>query len=231
MTGHEKNLIRNSTAEFLIFTSTAGEESIEVRYEDETIWLSQKMMAALFDVRIPTINVHLKNIYESGELTREATIRKFLIVRTEGNRDVSRNLEYYSLDAIISVGYRINSKRATQFRQWATRVLREFAVKGYVLDKKRMENGTFLGKDYFERLLAEIREIRLSERRFYQKITDIYSISIDYNRNAPTTRDFFSKSPEQIAFRNSRPYRSRTDNKTCRQQKRSHGTNLVGGQS
>ena len=200
MTGHEKNLIRNSTAEFLIFTSTAGEESIEVRYEDETIWLSQKMMAALFDVKIPTINVHLKNIYESGELTRKATIRKFLIVRTEGNRDVSRNLEYYSLDAIISVGYRINSKRATQFRQWATRVLREFAIKGYVLDKKRMENGTFLGKDYFERLLAEIREIRLSERRFYQKITDIYAISIDYNRNAPTTRDFFAKVQNKLHF-------------------------------
>ncbi len=200
MTGHEKNLIRNSTAEFLIFTSTAGKESIEVRYEDETIWLSQKMMAALFDVKIPTINVHLKNIYESGELTRKATIRKFLIVRTEGNRDVSRNLEYYSLDAIISVGYRINSKRATQFRQWATRVLREFAVKGYVLDKKRMENGTFLGEDYFERLLAEIREIRLSERRFYQKITDIYAISIDYNRNAPTTRDFFAKVQNKLHF-------------------------------
>jgi len=200
MTGHEKKLMRNSTAEFLIFTSTAGEESIEVRYADETIWLSQKMMAALFDVKIPTINVHLKNIYESGELTREATIRKFLIVRTEGNRDVSRNLEYYSLDAIISVGYRINSKRATQFRQWATRVLREFAIKGYVLDKKRMENGTFLGEDYFERLLAEIREIRLSERRFYQKITDIYSTSIDYNRNAPTTRDFFAKVQNKLHF-------------------------------
>ena len=158
------------------------------------------MMAALFDVKIPTINVHLKNIYESGELTREATIRKFLIVRTEGNRDVSRNLEYYSLDAIISVGYRINSKRATQFRQWATRVLREFAINGYVLDKKRMENGTFLGEDYFERLLAEIREIRLSERRFYQKITDIYSTSIDYNRNAPTTRDFFAKVQNKLHF-------------------------------
>jgi hypothetical protein len=128
MTGPEKNLIRNSTAEFLIFTATAGEESIEVRYEDETIWLSQKMMAALFDIGIPTINEHLKNIYESGELTREATIRKFRIVRTEGNRDVSRNLEYYSLDAIISVGYRINSKRATQFRQWATRTLHIIAL-------------------------------------------------------------------------------------------------------
>ena len=208
MTGHEKNLIRNSTAEFLIFTATAGEESIEVRYEDETIWLSQKMMAALFDVSVPTVNFHLKKIYESGELTRNATVRKFLTVRSEGDRDISRNLEYYSLDAIISVGYRINSKRATQFRQWATQVLREFAIKGYVLDKKRMENGTFLGEDYFERLLAEIREIRLSERRFYQKITDIYATSIDYNGDAPTTRDFFAKVREQIAFRHSRPYRS-----------------------
>jgi len=200
MTGHEKNLIRNSTAEFLIFTSTAGEESIEVRYEDKTIWLSQKMMAALFDVGLPNINEHLKNIYESGELTRAATIRKFRTVQAEGNREVSRNLEYYSLDAIISVGYRINSKRATQFRQWATQVLREFAIKGYVLDKKRMENGTFLGEDYFERLLAEIREIRLSERRFYQKITDIYATSIDYNRDAPTTRDFFAKVQNKLHF-------------------------------
>jgi hypothetical protein len=200
MTGPEKNLIRNSTAEFLIFTATTGEDSIEVRYEDETIWLSQKMMAALFDVGLPNINEHLKNIFESGELTRDATIRKFRTVQSEGNRDVSRNLEYYNLDAVISVGYRINSKRATQFRQWATRVLREFAVKGYVLDKKRMENGTFLGKDYFERLLAEIREIRLSERRFYQKITDIYAISIDYNRDAPTTRDFFAKVQNKLHF-------------------------------
>jgi hypothetical protein len=200
MTGHEKNLIRNSTAEFLIFTSTAGEESIEVRYEDETIWLSQKMMAALFDVGLPNINEHLKNIYDSGELTRKATIRKFRIVQTEGNRDVTRNLEYYNLDAVISVGYRINSRRATQFRQWATRVLREFAIRGYVLDKKRMENGTFLGEDYFERLLSEIREIRLSERRFYQKITDIYTTSIDYNRNAPTTRDFFAKVQNKLHF-------------------------------
>ena len=139
------------------------------------------MMAALFDVMIPTINEHLKKIYESGELNRESTIRNFLIVQTEGSREVSRNIEHYSLDAIISVGYRVNSKRATQFRQWATQVLREFAVKGYVLDKKRMENGTYLSQDYFEHLLAEIREIRLSERRFYQKITDIYSTSMDYD--------------------------------------------------
>lgn len=200
MNNDDRKLIRNSTAEFLIFTSAAGEESIEVRYEDETIWLSQKMMAALFDVGVPAINEHLKNIYESGELSQDATIRKFRIVQTEGNREVSRNIDYYSLDAIISVGYRVNSKRATQFRQWATRVLKEFAIKGYVLDKKRMENGTFLGEDYFERLLSEIREIRLSERRFYQKITDIYVTSVDYNRDAPTTREFFAKVQNKLHF-------------------------------
>lgn len=196
----ERTLIRNSTAEFLIFTATGGEESIEVRYEDETIWTSQKMMGILFGVTIPTINEHLKNIYDGGELTRDATIRKFLIVQTEGNRKVTRNTDHYNLDAIISVGYRVNSVRATQFRQWATQVLREFAIKGYVLDNKRMENGTFLGEDYFERLLAEIREIRLSERRFYQKITDIYATSLDYNPHAPTTRDFFAKVQNKLHF-------------------------------
>lgn len=200
MNRDERTLIRNSTAEFLIFTATGGEESIEVRYEDETIWASQKMMAALFAVTIPTINEHLKNIYNGGELTRDATIRKFRIVQNEGNRKVTRNTDHYNLDAIISVGYRVNSKRATQFRQWATQVLREFAIKGYVLDNKRMENGTFLGEDYFERLLAEIREIRLSERRFYQKITDIYATSLDYNPHAPTTRDFFAKVQNKLHF-------------------------------
>ena len=196
----DRKLIRNSTAEFLIFTSESGEESIEVRYEDETIWLSQKMMATLFDVDIRTINEHLKNIYGSGELIGDSTIRNFRIVRTEGNREVARNIEYYNLDAIISVGYRVNSKRATQFRQWATHVLREFAIKGYVLDKERMENGTFLGEDYFERLLTEIREIRLSERKFCQKITDIYATSMDYNKDAPTTREFFAKVQNKLHF-------------------------------
>ena len=167
--------IRNSTAEFLIFTNQAGEDGIEVRYQDETIWLTQKLMAELLDVGIPTINEHLKNIFESGELDPDSVIRKFRITAADGKR---YNTRFYNLDAIISVGYRVNSKRATQFRQWATRILREFAVKGYVLDKKRLEQGTFLGEDYFERLLAEIREIRLSERRFYQKITDIYATSM-----------------------------------------------------
>jgi len=176
----ETKLIRNSTAEFLIFTRQSGENGIEALYEDKTIWLTQKHIAALFDVTIPTINEHLKHMYETEEISREATIRKFLTVQTEGSRDVSRNVGFYNLDAIISVGYRVNSVRATQFRQWATQVLGEFAIKGYVLDKKRMENGSFLDEDYYERLLEEIREIRLSERRFYQKITDIYATSVDY---------------------------------------------------
>lgn len=196
----KKQLIRNSTAEFLIFTGQAGEQSIEARYEDETIWLSQKLMGALFDVDVRTISEHLKNIYAQQELTPEATIRNFRIVQREGKRNVSRDVDFYNLDAIISVGYRVNSVRATQFRQWATQVLREFAIKGYVLDKKRMENGVFLGEDYFERLLAEIREIRLSERKFYQKITDIYTTSVDYNPDAPTTKTFFAKVQNKLHF-------------------------------
>ena len=195
-----QQLIRNSTAEFLVFTGQSGEQSIEARYEDETIWLSQKLMAELFDVDVRTISEHLKNIYAQGELGQEATIRKFRIVQTEGKREVTRNVDFYNLDAIISVGYRVNSIRATQFRQWATQVLREFAIKGYVLDKKRMENGAFLGEDYFERLLEEIREIRLSERRFYQKITDIYATSVDYSKDAPTTLAFFAKVQNKMHF-------------------------------
>ena len=190
-------LIRNSTAEFLIFTGQAGEQSIEARYEDNTIWLSQKLMAELFAVDVRTISEHLKNIFKSEELTENSVIRKFRITATDGK---SYDTQHYNLDAIISVGYRVNSVRATQFRQWATQVLREFAIKGYVLDKERMENGSFLGEDYFERLLAEIREIRLSERRFYQKITDIYATSIDYNKEAPTTKQFFATVQNKLHF-------------------------------
>lgn len=195
-----KKLIRNSTAEFLIFTVSSDEESIEVRYEDNTIWLTQKMMAVLFDVNVRTINEHLINIYKSKELSQEATIRNFRIVQKEGNREVTRTIDHYSLDAIISVGYRVNSQRATQFRQWATQILTNFAIKGYVIDKKRMENGSVLSVDYFEHLLAEIREIRLSERRFYQKITDIYATSLDYNPDAPTTKEFFAKVQNKLHF-------------------------------
>jgi len=196
----DKQQIRNSTVEFLIFTAQAGEQSIEVRYEDESVWLSQRMMAALFDVTVPTINEHLKNIFADNELDSAATLRKFRTVRLEGSREVARSIDHYNLDAIISVGYRVNSLRATQFRQWATQVLREFAIKGYVLDRKRMENGAFLGEDYFERLLAEVREIRLSERKFYQKVTDIYATAVDYNKDAPTTRAFFAKVQNKLHY-------------------------------
>lgn len=144
-----KKQIRNSTAEFLIFSAQSAGDGLEVRYEDETIWLTQKLMARLFDVDVRTVSEHLGNIYEQGEIKREATTRKFRIVQTEGDREVAREIEHYNLDAIISVGYRVNSVRATQFRQWATGVLRDFAIKGYVLDRKRMENGAFLNEDYF----------------------------------------------------------------------------------
>lgn len=200
MSDPKKKLIRNSTAEFLTFTAQSGDQTIEARYEDETVWLTQKLMAQLFDVTVPNISEHLSTIYEQGEITREATIRKFRTVQTEGSREVARQVDFYNLDAIISVGYRVNSVRATQFRQWATQVLRDFAIKGYVLDRKRMENGTFLGEDYFEHLLEEIREIRLSERRFYQKITDVYATAVDYNKDAPTTRDFFAKVQNKLHF-------------------------------
>lgn len=195
-TEHKLN-ISNKTAEFLIFTEQAGEKGIEARYEDETIWLTQKLMAELFDVTIPTINEHLKNVFESKELDQNSVIRKFLITASDGK---NYNSQFYNLDAIISVGYRVNSKRATQFRQWATKVLHQFAIKGFVLDRKRLENGTFFGEDYFEQLLAEIREIRLSERHFYQKITDIYTTSADYNKDAPTTREFFAKVQNKLHF-------------------------------
>ena len=193
-------LIRNSTAEFLTFELQSKQDSIEVRYEDETIWLTQKMMATLFDVESNTITYHLQEIYKSGELEREATTRKFRVVQTEGARQVSREVDHYSLDAVISVGYRVNSIRATQFRRWATQVLKQFAIRGYVIDKKRMENGTALGEDYFERLLEEIREIRLSERRFYQKITDIYATSVDYDAKAPTSQKFFATVQNKMHF-------------------------------
>jgi len=198
---NEKNkLIRNSTAEFLIFTSQEGKTSIEARYEDETIWLTQKLMSELFEVNVRTINEHLKNIYNKNELTAQATVRNFRIVQIEGKREVTRNIDFYNLEAIISVGYRVNSIRATQFRQWATKVLHQFAIKGFVLDKKRLENGTYLNENYFEELLAEIREIRLSERKFYQKVTDIYATSIDYNLDAISTKEFFSKVQNKLHF-------------------------------
>ena len=181
-------VIRNSTMEFLIFQAQTGADGIEVMYADETIWCTQDAIAALFEKGRSTITEHLQNIFSDGELKKDSVCRKFRRTAADGK---NYSTQYYNLDAIISVGYRANSTRATQFRQWATAVLRQFAIRGYVVDRKRMENGAFLTIDYFDHLLAEIREIRLSERRFYQKLTDIYATAIDYNRDAPTTRLFF----------------------------------------
>lgn len=200
MSKERKLMIRNSTAEFLIFSKQAGENSIEVRVENETVWLTQKLIAVLFEVSVPTVSEHLANIYQQGELTQEATVRNFRIVQKEGNREVARNVDCYNLDAIISVGYRVNSARATQFRQWATGVLRDFAIRGYLLDKERLKNGAFFSKEYFDTLLAEIREIRASERKFYQKITDIYATAMDYRADAETTRTFFATVQNKLHY-------------------------------
>ena len=189
--------IRNSTAEFLIFQIEGKEQGVEVYYKDKTVWCTQKAMGMLFDCSTDNIGLHLKNIFASGELEKESVTEKISATASDGKNYMT---QFYNLDAVISVGYRVNSIRATQFRQWATSVLREFAIRGYVLDKKRMENGSFLGEDYFEHLLAEIREIRLSERRFYQKLTDIYATAIDYNRDAPTTRLFFKMMQNKMHY-------------------------------
>lgn len=189
--------IRNSTAEFLIFQIDGKEDGVQVVYRDESLWCTQKAMAQLFDVGVPAISKHLNNIFETGELVEDSVISKMETTASDGKNYLTT---FYNLDAIISVGYRVNSTRATQFRQWCTFVLRQFAIRGYVIDKKRMENGSFIGEDYFEHLLAEIREIRLSERRFYQKLTDIYSTAIDYNRDAPTTRLFFKKVQNKMHY-------------------------------
>ena len=192
--------IRNSTAEFLIFAKEAGADTIAVRFQDEMLWLTLNGLAELFDVDKSVVSRHLSNIYAEGELVKAATVAKYATVQTEGVRQVTRNLEYYSLEAIIAVGYRVNSRRATNFRRWATRVLRDFAIRGYVLDKERLENGKFLGEDYFDRLIEEIQAIRLSERRFYQKITDIYATSMDYDKDAEETRIFFAKVQNKLHY-------------------------------
>lgn len=189
--------IRHSTAEFLVFTQQSNGKAIEVRYEDNQIWLTQKRMAELFDCSTDNVSLHLKNIFKEGELDPISVTEEYSVTASDGK---NYNTKHYNLDAVISVGYRINSKKATQFRQWATQILRDFSLKGYVIDKARMENGTFLGEDYFEQLLEEIREIRLSERRFYQKITDIYATSFDYNPNAPTTKQFFATVQNKLHY-------------------------------
>ena len=184
---------KQSKSQMVIYQTEDGTIKIDVRFQDETVWLTQQLLAELFQTSVPNINMHIKNIYKDRELIPEATIKKFLTVQTEGNRQVKRKVDFYNLDIIISVGYRIKSKIATKFRQWATRHLREFMIKGFVLDDDRLKGMRNIGKDYFDELLERIRDIRASERRFYQKITDIYAqCSIDYDPNADITNEFYA---------------------------------------
>ena len=189
--------IRNSTTDFLVFTRQAGEDGIEVRVSGESVWLTQKGMAQLFDCSTDNISLHLKNIFKSGELSESSVTEESSATAADGK---TYKMKFYNLDAIISVGYRINSVRATQFRQWATQVLKTFAIQGYVLDKSRLENGQIFDEEYFEHLLDEIREIRASERKFYQKITDIYSTAVDYSRDAVTTKEFFATVQNKLHY-------------------------------
>ena len=188
------SLVRSSAAEYLTFVAAGGnaEASVEMRYEDENIWLTQKMMAALYDVSVPAINQHLKRIFSDNELELEATVKKYLIVQTEGSRQVQRSVEHYSLQAIIAVGFKIENERAVQFRKWANQIVKDYTIQGWSMDAERLKHGGTLTDEFFERQLEKIREIRLSERKFYQKITDIYATALDYDPSATATKRFFA---------------------------------------
>ena len=193
--------IRSSVAEYLTDVAFGGDQqdSIEMHYEDDNIWLTQKMMATLYDVDVRTINEHIKKIYSDSELEEDATIRNFRIVQTEGSRQVTRDIKHYNLQMIIAVGFKVNNERAVQFRKWANSIVKDYTIKGWAMDGERLKNGgSVLTVEYFDRLLEQIREIRLSERRFYQKITDIYATAIDYDRTAKTTKQFFAKVQNKI---------------------------------
>jgi hypothetical protein len=194
----EKKLkIRNSTVEFLTFTMQAQEDGVEVRLQDETIWLSQKLMGVLFECSSDNISLHLKHIFQERELEEDSVTEYFSATASDGK---NYRTKFYNLDAIIAVGYRINSKRATAFRRWATNVLRDYTIRGYIIDRERMKNGTFFNDDYFKSLLEEVREIRASERLFYQKITDIYATAFDYDAESPTTMCFFANVQNKLHF-------------------------------
>ncbi len=193
-------IIRSSSAEFLIFERQTHDRGVQVRFENGDLWLTQKAMSELYNCSPDNIGLHLKNIYNDLEIDKDSTTENFSVVQKEGTREVTRTLRYYNLDAVIAVGYRVNSDRAIQFRRWATNILKEFSKKGYIIDKKRMANGAFFDEDYYDSLLAEIREIRLSERRFYQKITDIYATSVDYDKKSPTTIKFFKKVQNKMHY-------------------------------
>lgn len=198
----EVSLVRSSAAEYLTFVAAGGnsESSVEMRYEDENVWLTQKMMASLYAVSVPAINQHLKRIFSDNELDPEATIKKYLIVQTEGSRQVERSVEHYSLQAIIAVGFKIENERAVQFRKWANQIVKDYTIQGWTMDTERLKQGGILTDEFFERQLEKIREIRLSERKFYQKITDIYSTALDYDPSATATKRFFAAVQNKMHF-------------------------------
>ncbi|MDR2590248.1 MAG: virulence RhuM family protein [Oscillospiraceae bacterium] len=194
--------IRSSTAEYLTYVAALGDsdESIEMRYQDENIWLTQKMMASLYDVEVSTINEHIARIFNDSELAETATIRNFRIVQTEGTRQVGRDIKHYNLQMIIAVGFKVNNERAVHFRKWAGQIVKDFTIQGWVMDKDRLKEGHMFTDEYFERLLQNIREIRLSERKFYQKVTDIYTTAFDYDKSAKTTREFFKRVQNKLHY-------------------------------
>lgn len=203
MAKKKKITIRSSAAEYLTYVAAIGDspESIEVRYEDENIWLTQKMLATLYGVNVATINEHISNIYKDNELEKDSTIRKFLIVQKEGNREVSRDIVHYNLQMIIAIGFKVDNERAVQFRKWANQIVKDYTIKGWVMDDERLKNGgSILTEKYFEEQLERIREIRMSERKFYQKITDIYATSIDYDKTAKATIRFFTSVQNKLHF-------------------------------
>ena len=202
MAKKQATTIRSSAAEYLTFVAATGEnqDNIEMRYEDENIWLTQKMLATLYDVEVPTINYHIKKIFRDSELQPEATIRKFLIVQSEGSREVSRAVEHYNLQMIIAVGFKVNSERAVQFRKWVNQIAKEYTIKGWVMDDERLKRGTYLTDKYFEEQLARVREIRASERKFYQKVTDLYATAVDYDKTAKMTKRFYATVQNKMHF-------------------------------
>ena len=202
MAKKQEVMIRSSAAEYLTFVAATGEnqDNIEMRYEDENIWLTQKMLATLYDVEVPTINYHIKKIFRDSELQSEATIRKFLIVQSEGSREVSRAVEHYNLQMIIAVGFKVNSERAVQFRKWVNQIAKEYTIKGWVMDDERLKRGTYLTDKYFEEQLARVREIRASERKFYQKVTDLYATAVDYDKTAKMTKRFYATVQNKMHF-------------------------------
>ncbi len=198
----QEKMLRSSAAEYLTYVASTGDQkdSVEMRYEDENIWLTQKMMAALYDVDVRTINEHIKKIYADSELTPEATIRKFRIVQTEGERQVQRTINHYNLQMIIAVGFKVNSERAVQFRKWVNQIAKDYTIKGWVMDDERLKRGTYLTDKYFEEQLERVREIRASERKFYQKITDLYATAIDYDKTAAATRRFYASVQNKMHY-------------------------------